>query len=130
MSEPVPLFGEDFDRFRHFLAGGGAPAFISPERFCQAFGLSRQVLADRSHVDLSIIIRSPETDAVQSYLRQSSQAVQVAADTSGSVEKAVFWFMNYPLPAFNYKMPIDLVFGGRADDLMRYLASLQAGFSG
>jgi hypothetical protein len=71
MAEPAPLFGEDFDRFRHFLAGGGSPVFIPLERFCQVLGLSKHFRADRAHVDLSIITRSPETDAVQFYLRQA-----------------------------------------------------------
>jgi uncharacterized protein (DUF2384 family) len=58
------------------------------------------------------------------------RVVRAAVDIAGSVEKAIFWFKNYPLPPFDYKTPQDLVSERRTEDIIRYIQSLQAGFTG
>lgn len=52
------------------------------------------------------------------------------ADIFGSVEKAINWFKNYPLPAFDNKTPQDLVSEKRTEALIKYIQSLQAGYTG
>ena len=48
----------------------------------------------------------------------------------GSVEKAIYWFKNNPLQAFDYRTPQDHVSAGRTEAVVRYVQSLQAGFVG
>jgi uncharacterized protein (DUF2384 family) len=56
--------------------------------------------------------------------------MRAAADIAGSVEDAIYWFKNNPLPLFDYKTPQDLVSEGRTEALIRYIQSLQAGYAG
>lgn len=108
MAEPTPVFGEDFDRFQEFLSIARASGAISPERFCQVLGMDRQALASRAHVHPSTVRHAPQTACLQDYLRQSIEVMHAATDVAGSVEDMLFWFMNYPLSTFDYKMPVKL----------------------
>jgi uncharacterized protein (DUF2384 family) len=103
---------------------------ISPKRFGQVLSLDMQTLAAKAHVHRNTISRAPNAESVQGYLRESVRVMRAAADIDGSVEKAIFWFKNNPLPPFDYKTPQDLVSEGRTEDLIRYIQSLQAGFAG
>lgn len=129
-AEAIPVFERNFDRFLDFLNDDSAPATISPRRFGQVLSLDMQTLAAKAHVHRNTISRAPNAESVQGYLRESVRAMRAAADIAGSVEKAIFWFKNNPLPPFDYKTPQDLVSEGRTEDLIRYIQSLQAGFAG
>ena len=128
--DPTPKFESNFDRFFDFLNDEVDPATISPKRFGQVLSLDMQTLAAKAHVHRNTISRAPEAESVQGYLRESIRVMRAAADVSGTVEKALFWFKNYPIPTFDYKTPQDLVSEQRSEDLIRYIQSLQAGFAG
>lgn len=70
--------------------------------------------------------RAPDAESVQRYLRESVRVMRAAADVTGSVEKAIFWFKNNPLATFDYKTPREPVSEGRTEVLIRYIQSLQA----
>lgn len=89
-----------------------------------------QTLAAKAHVHRNTISRAPDAESIQHYLRESLRVVRAAVDIAGSVEEAIFWFKNNPLPAFDYKTPQDLVSEGRTEALIKYVQSLQAGFAG
>jgi uncharacterized protein (DUF2384 family) len=129
-AEAIPVFERNFDRFLDFLNDDATPATISPRRFGQVLSLDMQTLAAKAHVHRNTISRAPNAESVQGYLRESVRVMRAAADMAGSVEKAIFWFKNNPLPPFDYKTPQDLVSEGRTEDLIRYIQSLQAGFAG
>lgn len=129
-AEAIPVFDHDFDGFLNFLNDDSAPTSISPKRYSQVLRLDMQTLAAKAHVHRNTITRAPETEGVQRYLRDSLRVIRAAVDVAGSVEKAIFWFKNSPIPTFNYKTPQDLVSDGRADELIRYAQSLHAGFNG
>jgi uncharacterized protein (DUF2384 family) len=127
----VPVFEKNFDQFLDYLQDTetGAPS-LSPKRYSQVLRLDMQTLAAQAHVHRNTISRAPDAESVQRYLRESVRAMRAAADITGSVEKAIFWFKNNPLATFDYKTPQDLVSEGRTDALIRYIQSLQAGFAG
>lgn len=128
--EVIPVFERDFDRFMNFLNADTSPASISPKRFGQVLNLDMQTLAAKAHVHRNTIGRAPHAESVQNYLRASVRVMRAAVDITGSVEKAIFWFKNNPLPTFDYKTPQDLVSEGRTEALIHYIQSLQAGFAG
>ena len=103
---------------------------ISPKRFGRVLHVDMQTLAAMAHVHRNTLSRAPEAESVQRYLRQTVQVMRAAVDVAGSVEDAIFWFRNHPLPTFDYKTAQQLVSEGRSETLIRYLQSLQAGFSG
>jgi uncharacterized protein (DUF2384 family) len=129
-AEAIPVFERNFDRFLTFLNDDASPASISPKRFGQVLSLDMQTLAAKAHVHRNTIRRAPNAESVQSYLRDSVRVMRAAVDMAGNVEKTIFWFKNNPLPTFDYKTPQDLVSEGRTETLIRYIQSLQAGFTG
>lgn len=128
--EATPVFEANFDGFMDFLHSEARSASISPRRFGQVLGIDMQTLAGHAHVHRNTIARAPDSEGIQSYLRESLRVMRAAADIAGSVEKALYWFKNYPLPTFDYKTPQELVSEKRTDPLIKYIQSLQAGFAG
>jgi hypothetical protein len=129
--ESVPLFERNFDEFMRYLRDVDAsPGSISPKRYGQVLRLDMQTLALQAHVHRNTITRAPDAESVQHYLRESVRVVRAAVDIAGSVEEAIYWYKNNPLPAFDYKTPQDLVSDGCTEALIRYIKSLQAGFAG
>lgn len=130
VSASLPKFGGDFDSFMRFLSADFSTSSVSPKRFGQVVGMDMQTLAAKAHVHRNTIDRAPESEGVQVHLRDSLRVIRAAVDISGSVEKAVYWFKNNPLPTFDYMPPQDVASEGRTDNLVRYVQSLQAGFTG
>jgi hypothetical protein len=127
--EAVPVFNRNFDDFLDFLNAEASPS-ISPKRFGLVFRIDMQTLAAQARVHRNTLSRAPDTESVQSYLRESLRVMRAAADVSDSIEKALFWFKNQPLPVFDYKTPQDLVSEKRTEALIKYLQSLRAGYTG
>lgn len=129
--EKIPVFERNFDGFISYLHDVDAiPASISPKRYGLMLRVDMQTLAAKAHVHRNTIHRAPDAESVQHYLRESVRVICAAADIAGSVEQAIFWYKNNPLPSFDYKTPQDLVSEGRTEVLIRYIQSLQAGFGG
>ena len=126
----LPVFERGFDYFLDFLQADFSSASISPKRFDQVMALDMQTLAGKARVHRNTISCGPESESVQGHLRDSICVLRAAVDITGTVEKAVYWFKNNPLPTFDYKTPQHLVSERRTDVLVRYVQSLQAGFAG
>ncbi|WP_193727121.1 hypothetical protein [Burkholderia sp. BE17] len=62
--------------------------------------------------------------------REAPPAIRAAANVSGDLSLALPWHRNEPLPVFDCKTAEQLVRERRSDDLMRYIASLEAGAAG
>lgn len=128
----VPAFQKKgFQGFLDFLRDeevGGA--ILSPKRFSEVFSMDMQTLATQAHVHRNTLSRAPASESVQRFLREALRVIRAAADLSGDVDRALFWYRNEPLPPFGYKTAEQLVSEGRADDLLRYLASLEVGAAG
>lgn len=129
-ADAVPIFERDFDLFLDFLNGDTKRPLISPKSFALVFNFDMQSLAAAANVHRNTVTRAPESESVQRYLRESVRIVRAAADTSHSIEKAIYWYKNHPIPTFDYKTGQQLVSEGRSEDLIRYLQSLRAGFAG
>lgn len=127
----IPPFHRDFEGFMDFLRDNEHNAVaLSPKRFSEVFNVDLQTLALQAHVHRNTLARAPASESVQRFLRETLRAVRAAVDLSGDVEKALFWYRNEPLQPFSYKTAETLVSEGRTDDLVRYIASLEAGVAG
>ncbi len=129
LGDAVPVFDRNFDGFMSFLSSEAGPS-ISPKRFGLVFKVDMQTLAAQAHVHRNTLRLAPDTEAIQSHLRESVRVMRAATDICGSIEKAIYWFKNHPLPAFDYKTAQDLVAEKRTDALVKYIQSLQAGYTG
>jgi hypothetical protein len=124
-----PVFGQDFDAFMTYLRDETSPT-LSPARYGQVLHLDAQTLAQSAQVHRNTLRRAPQSASVQGFLRDSVRVLRAATDLNGSVEEALFWFSNHPLPVFDYKTAHTLVTERRTEALLRYLTSLDAGFAG
>lgn len=127
--EIVPVFDRNFDGFMNFISSGSGPS-ISPKRFGLVFRVDMQTLAAQARVHRNTVRLAPDAETIQSHLRESVRVTCAAADIFGSIEKAIYWFKNHPLPTFDYKTPQDLVSEKCTQALIRYIQSLQAGYTG
>ena len=124
----MTAFHKDFDAFMDFLQDRElGTVTLSPERYIELFGVDLQTLANQAHVHRNTLRRAPGSESVQRFLREVLRVIRAAADLSGDIERALFWYRNEPLPPFEYKTAERLVSEGRTDDLLRYIASLEAG---
>lgn len=129
IEQDLPVFGQDFDAFMTYLRDGTTPT-LSPARYGQVLHLDTQTLAQSAQVHRNTLRRAPQSASVQGFLRDSVRVLRAATDLHGSVEEALFWFSNHPLPVFDYKTAQTLVAERRTEALLHYLASLDAGFAG
>ena len=126
-----PVLGGTYQHFIEFLKDPDGPApVLSPKRFSQAMHIDLQTLAEQAHVHRNTISRAPGSRGVQEFLREALRVIKAATDMNGDLNKALFWYRNEPLSVFGYKTPERLVSEGRTDDLLPYMASLEAGAAG
>jgi len=126
-----PVLGGTYQHFIEFLKDPDEPApVLSPKRFSQAMHIDLQTLAEQAHVHRNTISRAPGSRGVQEFLREALRVIKAATDLNGDLNKALFWYRNEPLSVFGYKTPERLVSEGRTDDLLPYMASLEAGAAG
>ena len=129
VESPVP--GGTYQHFIEFLKDPDEPApVLSPKRFSQAMRIDLQTLAEQAHVHRNTISRAPGSRGIQDFLREALRVIKAATDLNGDLDKALFWYRNEPLSVFGYKTAERLVSEGRTDDLLPYMASLEAGAAG
>ena len=127
----APFAGSSFQQLIDYLREPDSPApVLSPRRFSQALHIDLQTLAEQAHVHRNTISRAPGSRGVQDFLREALRVIKAATDLNGDLPKALFWYRNEPLSIFNYQTAERLVSEGRTDDLLRYVASLEAGAAG
>ena len=127
----APSLGSTFQHFVDFLRDADTSApLLSPKRFSQAMHIDLQTLAEQAHVHRNTISRAPGSRGVQDFLREALRVIKAATDLNGDLNKALFWYRNEPLSVFGYKTAERLVSEGRTDDLLRYVASIEAGAAG
>lgn len=127
----APMLGATYQQFLDFLKDPDTPApVLSPKRFSQAMHIDLQTLAEQAHVHRNTISRAPGSRGVQDFLREALRVIKAATDLNGDLNRALFWYRNEPLSVFGYKTAERLVSEGRTDDLLRYVASIEAGAAG
>jgi len=127
----APRLDPSFEVFLQSLQEPEASGpMFSPRRYSEALQIDLQTLADLAGVHRNTITRAPASAGIQDYLRESVRVIRAATDLSGDVNKALFWYRNEPIPAFQDKTPERLVVEKRSDDLLRYVESVGAGSAG
>lgn len=126
-----PFQGHTYQHFADFLKDPGVRGpTLSPKRFSEVMHIDLQTLADQARVHRSTVMHAPGSRGVQNFLREVLRVIKAAADLNGDLNNALFWYRNEPLSAFGYRTAERLVSEGRADDLLRYTASIEAGVAG
>lgn len=130
-AQAIPALNRDFEAFLERLRDRevGAVA-LSPKRYSEVLNMDLQTLAAQAHVHRNTLSRAPASESVQRFLREAVRVIRAAVDLTGDVNRALFWYRNEPLQPFGYKTAEQLVSDGRGEDLVRYIASLEAGAAG
>jgi hypothetical protein len=116
-----PCWAEPFQHFLEFLREADTPApMLSPKRFSQALHIDLPTLAEQAHVHRNTISRAPGSRGVQDFLREALRVIKAATDLNGDLNKALFGYLTAER----------LVSQGRTEDLLRYVASIEAGAAG
>jgi hypothetical protein len=127
----VPVPGKTYQHFVDFIKDPDVSApLLSPKRFSQCLHIDLQTLAEQAHVHRNTITRAPGSRGVQDFLREALRVIKAATDLNGDLNQALFWYRNEPLSVFGYRTAERLVSEGRTDDLLRYVASIEAGVAG
>lgn len=127
----APALSRGFEGLLEFLRDREAgPAVLSPKRFSDVLSIDLQTLAGQAHVHRNTLSRAPASESVQRFMREVLRVLRAGSDLTGDVGRAIFWYRNEPLPPFNYKTAEQLVSEGRAEDVLRYVESLEAGAAG
>ncbi len=130
-SSTIKTSNPSYEDFLYSLQDPEVPApALSPKRFGVALQIDMQTLAEQAHVHRNTLRRAPTTASVQRHLRESIKAIKAAYAISGDLNKALLWYRNDGIEAFEFKTAEELVSEGRTEDLLDYLMSLQAGFVG
>jgi hypothetical protein len=103
---------------------------ISPQRFAVQVAMEQRELARFAGVHRNTLARTPQSPALQGYLRDSVRVIAAASDVSGDADRATYWYRNQPLAPFAYKTPSQVVSEGKTEDLLRYVEMLAAGAAG
>ncbi|WP_149194429.1 antitoxin Xre/MbcA/ParS toxin-binding domain-containing protein [Luteimonas suaedae] len=105
--------------------------YLSPHRIGEALGLQIQSLAERARVSRNTPAARPQNESLQHYLREVVRVLAAAEDAAGGDRtRAIFWFMNEPLPDFDYQTPDALVRMGKAQVVVDYIESIAGGATG
>ncbi|MCY1297137.1 hypothetical protein [Pseudomonas delhiensis] len=102
----------------------------SSERYAEIFGISPAKLAlqgDKYRRAGDIVTRS---ESEQCFIRDALQVVRAATSSGVTLSRAIEWFRNEPISAFDSRTAEQLVSEGKVDQLLRFLESWQAGSQG
>ncbi|PZQ33035.1 MAG: DUF2384 domain-containing protein [Stenotrophomonas acidaminiphila] len=104
---------------------------ISPRLFAAQLRIDLETLADLAHVELAVILRDPESEMVQSYMRSAVGVISVLLDQSDvDIERAIDWFRHAPLIELGGATAEHYVSQGKSIAVHRYAQSLAAGATG
>lgn len=120
---------QSFPQFMEALQMPGT-ATLSSKVFASALRISMQQLAYFAGVHRSTLVRAPNNESAQIFMRECLQVIRAAENVTGSLPKAVYWFKNEPLSTFRYHTAEQVVAEGKTANLLAYLESIEAGSQG
>lgn len=102
-----------------FAPGKIAAAFrTTSEEVARTAGLGRDAVQRKDRV---------RSDKTQRRLREMVEIINKAEPRFGSALMAYAWYRSQPLSGFSGQTAMQLVKGGRADDVLDYIDSVDAG---
>lgn len=119
-----------FDGLLSQLKDDDRPANISPTKFASVLDYPLQDVAALAHVHRNTVRNNPYSPDLQRYMRDCVRVLQAATDLRGNVSEALFWFRNHPIRDLERKTADRLVAEGKAEAVLGYLDSLEAGATG
>lgn len=102
---------------------------LSPSKLACLLRIPLNDLAHILKVETYTLEQQPESDQVQRFVRDVLHIVDLAEGISGARHVVMSW-LNRGLEPYDGKSPLQLIAEGRKSDLVDYLRSISAGFTG
>jgi len=118
-----------FDTFLETLREPARPT-LSPARMASALHLGVNELASLARVHRNTVTGNPESAQLQGAMRDIVRILAAAARINEDSDRTIFWFINHPIPEFDFLTPAELVRAGKVETVLRYLATLEGGATG
>ncbi len=115
----MPVYAEQ-------LAEPGTPS-LSPKRLGTVLHLGIAELSALVGASRATLSKLPVTPAADRALSPLARILAMAAEMSGSMDRASLWFKHQPLPGWAGKTARDLVAAGDAQAVLDYLEASRAG---
>jgi hypothetical protein len=103
--------------------------YISPNRLSKALGVPVTGLAELTGVHRNTL-RNPSSERLQGRMREMIKVISAAAELTGALDKAIYWYRNEPIPDYDHKTAAELVAEGHVEAVLAYIRDLGNGARG
>ena len=103
--------------------------YISPARFSEVLGVKVMALAELTGVHRNTL-RNPSSERLQLKMREMIKVISAAAELTGDIQKAIYWYRNEPIADYDHRTAAELVADGHADAVLAYIRDLEIGARG
>ena len=103
--------------------------YISPTRFSVVLGVKVMALAELTGVHRNTL-RNPSSERLQLKMREMIKVISAAAELTGDIQKAIYWYRNEPIADYDHRTAAELVADGHADAVLAYIRDLENGARG
>ena len=103
--------------------------YISPARFSAVLGVKVMALAELTGVHRNTL-RNPSSERLQLKMREMIKVISAAAELTGDIQKAIYWYRNEPIADYDYRTAAELVADGHAGAILAYIRDLEIGARG
>ena len=103
--------------------------YISPTRFSAVLGVKVMALAELTGVHRNTL-RNPSSERLQLRMREMIKVISAAAELTGDIQKAIYWYRNEPIADYDHRTAAELVADGHADAVLAYIRDLENGARG
>jgi hypothetical protein len=103
--------------------------FFAPSKIAQALRTTSAEVARTAGLGRDAVQRKERvrSDRTQRRLREMVEIINKAEPRFGSALMAYAWYRSEPLPGFSGQTAMQLVRGGRAEDVLDYIDAVDAG---
>jgi uncharacterized protein (DUF2384 family) len=103
--------------------------FFAPRKIAEAFRTTSEEVAKTAGLGKDAVQRKERvrSDKTQRRLREMLEIVNKVEPRFGSALIAYAWYRSEPLPGFSGQTAMQLVRGGRADEVLDYIDAVDAG---
>ena len=103
---------------------------ISIDRLIEMLSMQPQTFAEAAGVHRNTLRLNPHNEKAQTFARNVVRVLQAAVDLGNDPKTALYHVKNSPIRPFEYKTAWEMIEAGRSDDVVGYLESLSAGYTG
>jgi len=103
--------------------------YISPQRLSKALGVKVASLAELTGVHRNTL-RNPASDRLQGRMREMIKVISAAAELTGDLDRAIYWYRNEPISDYGHRTAAELVAEGQVEAVLAYIRDLENGARG